>query len=45
MEPSEMPVNATVRQLADYLGMDPKVAQELYLQSGLGDAIDGLEQC
>ena len=44
MEPSEMPVNAKVRQLAEYLGMDPKVAQELYLQSGLGDAIDGLEQ-
>ena len=36
-------VNSRVRQLAEYLELDPKIAQELYYQSGLGTSIDGLE--
>ena len=43
MEPVETLVNSRVRRLAEYLEIDPKVAQELYYQSGLWNSIDGLE--
>ena len=42
MEPVETLVNSRVRRLAEYLEIDPKVAQELYYQSGLWNSIDGL---
>ena len=35
MEPVETLVNSRVRRLAEYLEIDPKIAQELYYQSGL----------
>ena len=44
MEPVETLVNSRVRRLAEYLEIDPKIAQELYYQSGLWNSIDGLEQ-
>lgn len=43
MESDDTLVNSRVRQLAEYLELDPKIAQELYYQSGLGTSIDGLE--
>ena len=43
MEPVETVVNSRVRRLAEYLEIDPMVAQELYYQSGLWNSIDGLE--
>ena len=43
MEPVETVVNSRVRRLAEYLGIDPMVAQELYYESGLWNSIDGLE--
>ena len=43
MEPVETLVNSRVRRLAEYLEIDPKVAQELYYQSELWNSIDGLE--
>ena len=43
MEPVETLVNSRVRRLAEYLEIDPKVAQELYYLSGLWNSIDGLE--
>ena len=43
MERVETLVNSRVTQLAEYLEIDPKIAQELYYQSGLWNSIDGLE--
>jgi hypothetical protein len=43
MEPVETLVNSRVRRLAEYLEIDPKVAQELYYESGLDNSLDGLE--
>ena len=43
MEPVETVVNSRVRRLAEYLEIDPKVAQELYYESGLDNSLDGLE--
>ena len=43
MEPVETLVNSRVRRLAEYLEIDPKIAQELYYQSELWNSIDGLE--
>tara|TARA_E500000331_G_C17115518_1_gene651563 strand:- start:426 stop:689 length:264 start_codon:yes stop_codon:yes gene_type:complete len=43
MEPVETLVNSRVLRLAEYLEIDPKVAQELYEQSELWNSIDGLE--
>jgi hypothetical protein len=43
MEPVGTVVNSRVRRLAEYLEIDPKIAQELYYQSGLWNSIDGLE--
>jgi hypothetical protein len=43
MGPVKTLVNSRVRRLAEYLEIDPKIAQELYYQSALGNSIDGLE--
>ncbi len=43
MEPVETLVNSRVRRLAEYLKIDPEIAQELYYQSELWNSIDGLE--
>ena len=43
MEPVETVVNSRSRRLAEYLEIDPKVAQELYYESGLDNSLDGLE--
>ena len=43
MKPVETVVNSRVRRLAEYLEIDPKVAQELYYESGLDNSVDGLE--
>ena len=43
MEPVGTVVNSRVRRLAEYLEIDPKVAQELYYESGLWNSIDGRE--
>ncbi len=43
VETVETVVNSRVRRLAEYLEIDPKVAQELYYQSELWNSIDGLE--
>ena len=43
MKPVETVVNSRVRRLAEYLEIDPKVAQELYYESGLDNSIDGVE--
>jgi len=43
MEAKGTYVNSKVRRLAEHLDIDPEVAQTLYLNSDLGNAIDGLE--
>ena len=43
MEPVETQIDSRVRRLAEYLEIDPLVANELFYQSGLWNAIDGLE--
>ena len=43
MESGDTLVNSRVTRLAEYLEIDPKIAQELYYQSGLWNSIDGLE--
>ena len=43
MEPVETQIDSRVRRLAEYLEIDPLVANELFYQSGLWNSIDGLE--
>ena len=42
-EEGEQHVNSRVRLIAEYLEMDPVLAQELYYQSNLDNSIDGLD--
>ena len=43
MEPKETYINSKVRRLAEYLAMDPEVAQDFYSKSDLDNAIDSLD--
>ena len=37
-------INSDVRSIANYLGMDPEIAQQIYYESGLWNSMDGLER-